>query len=329
MDPHSLSFMVVVVALAMAGLVGSVAAYRKERSLVIWAGGFASLLVGLVLNYSRQWIGVWTGVSLANLLTAAFHFALVWGWRSHLRLPTRSIRRFWLYGAVFVVCQAFSFNSFIAAVSLNLVFQSLMILELTLATFKSSRTLPPFIRISSVVLSGLYIGVLLFRLVLALLTAYLGTALMDEALLSTVTFAFLALFVVLWGGLVLLFDSSGLLEELGEKNKSLSQIATTDNLTGLSNRRQLETRVKVEMSRALRYKQPLSLIMFDLDHFKNVNDTWGHQVGDEVLKGTARVVKDLIRVPDGLFRWGGEEFMIVAPHTTHHRRGRNSSRRKG
>jgi len=89
----------------------------------------------------------------------------------------------------------------------------------------------------------------------------------------------------------------------------------TDSLTGVANRRQLEHWIPLEIERAERYLTPLSLIMFDLDHFKNTNDTYGHLVGDQVLKASALLVQKNIRSFDLFGRWGGEEFIILLPQT--------------
>ena len=79
--------------------------------------------------------------------------------------------------------------------------------------------------------------------------------------------------------------------------------------------RELDKTIAREINRATRHRQPLALIMFDLDNFKEVNDTYGHDAGDTVLKEVARIVRGLVRSPDLLGRWGGEEFLIVAPQT--------------
>jgi len=89
--------------------------------------------------------------------------------------------------------------------------------------------------------------------------------------------------------------------------------ATTDTLTGIANRRQFYSTLTAEMSRADRYRLPLAVIMLDLDHFKEINDTLGHQVGDDVLVELARLVSGVIREQDVFARWGGEEFVILAP----------------
>jgi diguanylate cyclase (GGDEF)-like protein len=92
--------------------------------------------------------------------------------------------------------------------------------------------------------------------------------------------------------------------------------ATTDSLTGVSNRSKLTDYIHAEHARFRRYKVPMSLIMFDIDHFKTINDTLGHAVGDQVLSALATVVLHSMRDTDMLGRWGGEEFMVLAPLTT-------------
>ncbi|XSG81417.1 MAG: sensor domain-containing diguanylate cyclase [Methyloligella sp. ZOD6] len=104
--------------------------------------------------------------------------------------------------------------------------------------------------------------------------------------------------------------------ELEALAKDLSQQATTDPLTGLSNRLGFDRRLLLEIARAERYDNPLSLILYDIDHFKQVNDTHGHQVGDQVLVTLSGVISKRLRKTDFLARWGGEEFVILVPHGT-------------
>lgn len=96
---------------------------------------------------------------------------------------------------------------------------------------------------------------------------------------------------------------------------SLQKQADRDALTGLCNRQKFDTLCAAEIARSKRYGTPLALIMYDIDRFKDVNDTYGHLVGDTVLIETSRVVAVRMRESDALARWGGEEFMILAAHT--------------
>jgi diguanylate cyclase (GGDEF)-like protein len=96
----------------------------------------------------------------------------------------------------------------------------------------------------------------------------------------------------------------------------LEELSLSDPLTNVGNRRKFEKRLKEEIARACRYKEPLSIIFYDIDHFKQVNDKEGHVVGDAVLVEYAKHITSLLRDVDEVFRVGGEEFVIIAPHTT-------------
>ena len=103
-------------------------------------------------------------------------------------------------------------------------------------------------------------------------------------------------------------------QELDVINKELQETATRDYLTGLYNRRYLEDWLHKESIRTKRYGGILGIVLLDIDHFKKVNDTWGHITGDEVLKGLATYLKNALRESDTLARIGGEEFCIVFPN---------------
>ena len=103
-------------------------------------------------------------------------------------------------------------------------------------------------------------------------------------------------------------------EELQRANKLLKIQATTDMLTGICNRLKFCDFMRHEMEESRRYRHPLSLIMFDIDYFKQINDVYGHKAGDDFLREVTQLVSENIRDADILARWGGEEFMILSPH---------------
>ena len=102
-------------------------------------------------------------------------------------------------------------------------------------------------------------------------------------------------------------------QELLAKLEALSR---TDPLTGAGNRRSFDETLGKEFARARRHGHPLSVVMLDIDHFKRINDTHGHPVGDQVLRSFARVVASVLREGDTLFRYGGEEFVVLLPDTS-------------
>ncbi len=117
--------------------------------------------------------------------------------------------------------------------------------------------------------------------------------------------------------LALLYLHTRFLENaLGQENsqrKFAEQLATTDPLTGIANRRAFEEALSREIAFAKRYQEPLTLILFDLDDFKQLNDQYGHSAGDRVLYKLCKEVKKELRQSDIFARWGGEEFVVLAP----------------
>ncbi|RKG73581.1 sensor domain-containing diguanylate cyclase [Corallococcus terminator] len=100
--------------------------------------------------------------------------------------------------------------------------------------------------------------------------------------------------------------------------EQMEKMATTDGLTGLLNHRTFQSRADEILAQARRYNRKCSIVLTDVDHFKNVNDTYGHPTGDQVLKGVARIIKTLARDTDVVARYGGEEFVMVMPETDAH-----------
>ena len=105
--------------------------------------------------------------------------------------------------------------------------------------------------------------------------------------------------------------------QLDESNKKLQQLANTDILTGIHNRRKIQEELDLEIKRHKREPEHLvSVLLFDIDDFKQINDSFGHDVGDYVLKEITKVVQEELREVDVFGRWGGEEFMVIMSHTS-------------
>jgi diguanylate cyclase (GGDEF)-like protein/hemerythrin-like metal-binding protein len=106
-----------------------------------------------------------------------------------------------------------------------------------------------------------------------------------------------------------------LLDQLQAQITELERLSSTDHLTGAWNRAHFDRIIASELDRSIRSRQPVSLILLDIDYFKRVNDTFGHQAGDSVLRELVQVIGASVRSVDMLFRWGGEEFMVLATST--------------
>lgn len=103
------------------------------------------------------------------------------------------------------------------------------------------------------------------------------------------------------------------INELEVKNDELDKMSKTDYLTGLANRRFMMERIKEELARKERNKTNMSILMCDIDHFKRINDTFGHEIGDLVIKEVTHHINKILRKYDVVSRWGGEEFLILLP----------------
>jgi diguanylate cyclase (GGDEF)-like protein len=112
------------------------------------------------------------------------------------------------------------------------------------------------------------------------------------------------------------FTSLLWMQRLRKLNLQLRTLSQTDPLTGLLNRNGLATTFMLDVQRAQRYSRPLSVLMLDIDHFKRINDTQGHPMGDKVLVEVARILQSVVRQVDMVCRWGGEEFVVLCHETT-------------
>ncbi|MEQ8768691.1 MAG: GGDEF domain-containing protein, partial [Planctomycetota bacterium] len=119
----------------------------------------------------------------------------------------------------------------------------------------------------------------------------------------------------LLGAIRMALRRRGLRQKLAADHRRFQAEAVTDSLTGAYNRRFFDSQLTKEISRSRRYDSPVSLLMVDVDHFKVINDSFGHQVGDRVLQEMVQVIRRTIRTPDLLARFGGEEFALILPST--------------
>jgi diguanylate cyclase (GGDEF)-like protein len=312
LDKRTLLFLSAVVIIAATIISVFRAFFNRERSAIIYTGGFILGLAGILTNPS------WSGLHV-DILINGFYFFLVWGQRSNNGADRAWPRRFWSYLGAWLSLQLI-FIFIVDSIQLRLILNSCILAALSveyLAALEGRRhRLPSTILwlARAVILSQVLVNVTMI-VCIALADDPVSARLYDS-FLQNCSLIILTFYLVLWAQVIMGIEVAELIEELKLNNHTLEKIAVTDTLTCLFNRYHFNKRANDEIARAKRYGESLSLIMYDLDHFKRVNDTWGHPTGDTVLKHTAAIVAEQIRDPDTLFRWGGEEFLILAPHTS-------------
>ncbi len=312
LDVRTLAFASSVSGFLMAAtMFGIYLAGLRSRALIDWAiaglGFGLGYLLGHILQTLEVPVPVWAVASLANSLIGFGHGMVLVGIQRYLG------RRSWFWPMLAVV--AFMFLS-----------------VFVLPELRESLRWRVILQSGFYILLGFYAGGLLWRvrrpgmrlfhraaavvimLFAALLALRFGYALISPALTTSfVSDPFqIGIFVVsmIYGyaltmALVLIL--------FREKQVELSDLAEQDALTGLYNRLSLDTIAEREMQRARERKTPLSIVLIDLDHFKDVNDRFGHQVGDRALCRAAELIEGVIRDSDFAFRYGGEEFMVLLP----------------
>lgn len=318
MEIKTLSFTVALVGTALALMFVVFALYRRERGLTVYAAGFLAAVAGFMLLAAQGALPRFIGYIVANMLILFFQLSLAWGLRLNAKLAPGWPRRFSAYLALWLfafILATVAIDSFILRSVLFSCFVIIAAAEFLLAFSRIEPALSRLVRRAAWIVTLSFSLFHAFRIALLLTLPGELSRLMDDRFVNVYTFAFTSNFAILWAGLILLIDVADLSEELGRRNATLEELATSDQLTGLDNRRSLDAKLAAEMERSNRYHESLSIILFDIDHFKRVNDTWGHAVGDEVLKQMSRIAASLVRGPDDLFRWGGEEFLVTAPHT--------------
>ncbi len=304
------------VAIALNGVVAVVltillAAIRRKRGLIIFALGFVSADAGFILFAFQSSFHPLIGVIGANVLIFFFQFSLSWGLRISFGSSRSWPRRYWAYAAVWLSLMLFStfvFDSFTLRAAASSVVVILSVTEFIVALRSGRHKLPVLVYRGGFAISALFVVLYAIRLVLLLAEPQVTTRLMQSSTANIYTFMISMVYSILWAGLVLIIDVALMVREL-------EKMAATDELTGLLNRTKADGDMRAEEERSDRYAEPLSIILFDVDKFKRVNDAWGHAVGDETLKSIAATARSLLRDSDRLYRWGGEEFLILAPHT--------------
>lgn len=282
---------------------------RYQRYFILAAGFMLvnALLISTSLSFTV--LPYWLTPALSNAFSVAAHLALTCGIHRHLQLPGKQQ---WLLLAIIPV-YLLQLTDFANAATANR-----MLLTIPFVILLNLWNIRMLWRNRNNELGPVYVaftGVFAFNILqFTLRSAYMLAEYYDlvhthqSPLIHSLGYFSLTAFAILVFGCVIMLSHS-------QQRLALLHISERDALTGLLNRRALQPRLTSELNRAERHKKPLSLLLFDIDHFKHVNDNYGHRTGDLAIQHVVDIASNQLRDYDLLFRYGGEEFLICLPDT--------------
>ncbi len=317
LDIRSLS-VVVTGASAMASVI-MILIWKTRKTYAgfgFWTTGNASSALGFLLFALRGLIPDLLTIVLANCLVLLTAVLYLEGTRRFRGVPGCKI-----LGIVSIILLAVSISYYTYAdndVGMRIVVLSLLVaLFYALGAWDLLGNTPPDLRFSYRFTGSLFAAYSLFMVSRAFLTALDPGPhnLYTPNLIQTFTFLLPLLLGIAWTFGFVMLNSERLEVDLKSAQVELQRLATTDFLTGICNNRCFFENGEREIQRARRYGHPLGVLMFDIDHFKRVNDTYGHAAGDQVLVAITAACRAFLRDIDVFGRLGGEEFAILLPET--------------
>ena len=306
-DVPTLMLMVIVSSVVMAGGLLVLGGWRRQDGLPYWAGALLLGGAGYALFLTRGRLPDAFSIVLANTMVSAMFSGLTAAvqcfqgqrprWLRLLAVPA-TMAALMAYGLGDLVVRVVLSNLLMAA-------QTLWLLRCLHRTDAGTTGRGALLLTAGLALEC---GMLLLRSASAPLFAGQGASVLTSSTVQTLTFmtAFIALLVTSMG---FVFMGKERADQLNRR------LAAQDELTGIANRRSIIAALERDLARSLRTREPLALMMVDVDHFKQVNDRHGHLAGDAVLRHVAGVLQQRVRAQDIVGRYGGEEFLVVLPDT--------------
>lgn len=306
-DIPTLMLMVIVSSVVMAGGLLVLGGWRRQDGLPYWAGALLLGGAGYALFLTRGRLPDVFSIVLANTMVSAMFSGLTAAVQCFQGQQPRWLRLL-VVPATMAALMAYGLDDLVLRVVLSNLLMATQTLWLLRCLHRTDAGTTG--RGALLLTAGLALefGMLLLRSASAPLFAGQGASVLTSNTVQTLTFmtAFIALLVTSMG---FVFMGKERADQLNRR------LAAQDELTGIANRRSIIAALERDVARSLRTREPLALMMVDVDHFKQVNDRHGHLAGDAVLRHVAEVLQQRVRAQDIVGRYGGEEFLVVLPDT--------------
>ena len=284
--------------------------FRYQRYFILAA---VLMFINAGLSALHGVIGLsayWLVPALTNACSVSAHLALACGVHRHLQLP---FKRQWLLLLFFPIylaqltdfASAATANRMLIGIPLVILFNLWSISML----WQHRKSELGKVYLAFIAIFAFNITQFFLRSTYMLLEYYQIVLTHQSALIHSIGYFSLTAFAVLMFGCVIMLSHT-------QQRQTLLHISERDALTGLLNRRSLHGRIFSELNRGLRHHKALSVLLFDIDHFKRINDSFGHRAGDQAILHIVDIASNQLRDYDLMFRYGGEEFLICLPDTT-------------
>lgn len=316
MDYLTLIYSLVLILITFGVVFLVVSNYRMTFVLRLF--GVAYLL--MALGYFSQSFqnatdfGLWFGVlffnSIVGIATLMINYAIRCFFQKS-RVPTSYYIVLSLY-LFLLFLFSFWLQSFVIRIMISSFFIGLVMADIAYFLITNSKWKITRIRYVFAFFSVLTVIAAFVRMIYVIMNVDIFVIVLPDTITNVVATSFNLVTFSIWAALLLVVVHSIMQKELAEKNRILETVANIDTLTGLLNRNSLEREMDHLVKLYVQNDQPLSLILIDIDHFKNVNDNYGHPIGDLVLKQLANILVYSTQNAGKVYRWGGEEFLILS-----------------
>lgn len=300
--------MIILSSLTTAGGMAVVGAERRHDGVQWWALGLLFNAVAHLLFALRGTIPDIFSIVLGNTLLMGVYLSLLAAVLQFQgrRLPRTAAVALPLLMAGCMALLADSYAARVVVAGLLLSSMNLWLLSCLITRWKTMGGRGAWLVVGAL---GFQTLVFALRIGLVGISSWVGAELMQSSAVQTLTFmsTFAVVLVASMGFVFMARDRAD------EDNRRL---AAVDSLTGVANRRAVIAALDRDVARSIRTHEPMALMMVDIDHFKNVNDRYGHPAGDKVLCSVVEVLRERVRSQDLVGRYGGEEFMVLLPDTT-------------